>query len=69
MQTRQRTRGAWWLAGAVTLTAILATPYLLELVALDGKDWDRLSSISQTYSALSALFSAAALLGVVASVA
>ncbi|MGV9702117.1 DUF6082 family protein [Streptomyces sp. NPDC003483] len=43
------------------------TPLLLQWAAPGGRDWDELSKISQSYSGLSVLFSAAALLGVVAS--
>ncbi|GGZ22140.1 hypothetical protein GCM10010365_47920 [Streptomyces poonensis] len=47
--------------------AIVMTPFLLQWAAPAEEDWDRLSKISQAYGALSVLFSAAALLGVVAS--
>ncbi|MEV5802883.1 DUF6082 family protein [Streptomyces collinus] len=50
-----------------TLALILATPFILSVLAPDGLDWGRLSSVSQTYGALSVLFSAAALAGVAAS--
>ncbi|MFB6935250.1 DUF6082 family protein [Streptomyces chartreusis] len=68
MQVRQSKWVGWWLAGAAAFIVILATPFLLESVTPDGHDWERLSSISQTYSAVSVLFSAAALLGVVVSI-
>jgi hypothetical protein len=42
---------------------------LLQWAASGEKDWDELSKVSQAYGALSVLFSAAALLGVVASLA
>jgi hypothetical protein len=65
MQVRQSKWVGWWLAGVAAFIVILATPFLLESVAPNGHNWERLSSISQTYSAMSVLFSAAALLGVV----
>ncbi|QKZ20929.1 DUF6082 family protein [Streptomyces chartreusis] len=68
MQVRQNKWVGWWLAGVAAFIVILATPFLLESVAPDGHNWERLSSISQTYSAMSVLFSAAALLGVVVSI-
>ncbi|MFF8426042.1 DUF6082 family protein [Streptomyces sp. NPDC016566] len=45
----------------------MITPFLLQAVAPSNKDWEQLSNISQSYGALSVLFSAAALIGVVAS--
>ncbi|MFD8810573.1 DUF6082 family protein [Streptomyces sp. NPDC059627] len=51
------------------LIGVILTPLALEQVAPNHKDWGRLSSISQTYGALSAPFSAIALLGVAASLA
>ncbi|MFD4605687.1 DUF6082 family protein [Streptomyces sp. NPDC058464] len=50
-----------------TLGLILGTPFILNGMAPDGLDWGRLSNVSQTYGALSVLFSAAALAGVAAS--
>lgn len=58
----------WSLIAVAALVTISATPFLLNAVAPSGLDWERLSSVSQTYGALSVLFSAAALVGVVASV-
>ncbi|WP_320779261.1 DUF6082 family protein [Streptomyces sp. CRN 30] len=49
------------------LGLILATPFILDVLAPSDLDWARLSSVSQTYGALSVLFSAAALAGVAAS--
>ncbi|MFD5890623.1 DUF6082 family protein [Streptomyces sp. NPDC060334] len=59
----------WFGAGLAVLAAIASTPLLLEHAIPDGKDWNRLSDVSQTYGAASVFFSAAALLGVVASIA
>ncbi|MFE7789456.1 DUF6082 family protein [Streptomyces sp. NPDC057460] len=69
MQPQQRRWAFWFGAGLVALMAILSTPFLLERAAPAGKDWDELSAVSQTYGAASVFFSAAALLGVVASIA
>ncbi|MXM67825.1 hypothetical protein GR925_31430 [Streptomyces sp. HUCO-GS316] len=66
---RLRITVVWSLTATATLAAISATPFLLNAVTPAGLNWDRLSSVSQTYSALSVLFSAAALLGVAASIA
>ncbi|GAA5203016.1 hypothetical protein GCM10023323_00130 [Streptomyces thinghirensis] len=55
------------MAGVVTALVIAMTPLLLQWAAPAGLDWDELSKISQTYGALSVFFSAAALLGVAAS--
>lgn len=68
MQVRQSKWVGWWLAGVAAFIVILATPFLLESVAPNGHNWEQLSLISQTYSAMSVLFSAAALLGVVVSI-
>ncbi|MFJ3841849.1 DUF6082 family protein [Streptomyces sp. NPDC090054] len=68
-QPQQRRWAFWSAAAIVALIAIASTPFLLERVVPDGKDWDRLSDVSQTYGAASVFFSAAALLGVVASIA
>ncbi|MGW6026591.1 DUF6082 family protein [Streptomyces sp. NPDC055099] len=68
MQIRQSKWVGWWLGGVAAFIVILATPFLLESVAPSGHNWERLSSISQTYSAVSVIFSAAALLGVVVSI-
>ncbi|WP_256340494.1 DUF6082 family protein [Streptomyces sp. 2231.1] len=46
---------------------ILGTPFLLDVLAPEDLNWGRLSDVSQTYGALSVLFSAAALAGVAAS--
>ncbi|MCF3130230.1 DUF6082 family protein [Streptomyces olivochromogenes] len=46
---------------------ILGTPFILNVLAPDDLDWGRLSNVSQSYGALSVLFSAAALAGVAAS--
>lgn len=67
MHARHRKVITWVMAGAATLTVIALTPFLLQIAAPGGEDWGRLSNISQTYGALSVLFSAAALLGVAAS--
>lgn len=67
MRVRQRIiRALPWASGAVTLIGLgAATPILLNWAAPESTDWDRLSNISQTYSALSIPLSGAALLGVV----
>ncbi|MFE2671059.1 DUF6082 family protein [Streptomyces mirabilis] len=49
------------------LGLILETPFILKMLAPDDLDWAQLSNVSQTYGALSVLFSAAALAGVVVS--
>ncbi|MFG2782343.1 DUF6082 family protein [Streptomyces prunicolor] len=66
---RHRSILFWALIGVLTVLLIVITPFLLEAVAPSSKDWERLSNISQAYGALSVLFSAAALVGVVASLA
>ncbi|MFE3494466.1 DUF6082 family protein [Streptomyces sp. NPDC059169] len=53
----------------LTASAVVITPFLLEAAAPASKDWQQLSDISQAYGALSVLFSAAALVGVIASIA
>ncbi|MFD0001782.1 DUF6082 family protein [Streptomyces sp. NPDC127178] len=68
MQVPQSKWLGWWLAGVAAFIVILVTPFLLESIAPNGRNWERLSSISQTYSAMSVLFSAAALIGVVVSI-
>ncbi|WP_329110747.1 DUF6082 family protein [[Kitasatospora] papulosa] len=67
MRAQHRKILAWVAAGGFTLAVIALTPFLLQAAAPASGDWDRLSDISQTYGALSVLFSAAALLGVAAS--
>ncbi|MFI6942573.1 DUF6082 family protein [Streptomyces sp. NPDC050418] len=57
----------WSLTGVAVLSVIASTPFLLVAVAPDGQNWGELSDISQTYGALSVLFSGAALLGVIVS--
>lgn len=59
----------WSSAALASLATISATPFLLDGLAPRGMNWNRLSDISQTYGALSAIFSAAALVGVVLSIA
>ncbi|MEU6578021.1 DUF6082 family protein [Streptomyces sp. NPDC046805] len=59
----------WCMVAVGLAIAIFLTPLVLEQVAPTQKDWGRLSSVSQTYGALSAPFSAIALLGVAASLA
>ncbi|MFI9771678.1 hypothetical protein ACIHJG_33090 [Streptomyces sp. NPDC052415] len=65
MRVRQRIiRALPWASGALALIGLgAATPLLLNWAAPESADWDRLSSISQTYSALSIPLSGAALLG------
>ncbi|MEV4679575.1 DUF6082 family protein [Streptomyces kurssanovii] len=67
MQVRHRKFLTWSISGIGAIAVIAVTPFLLQVAAPAGKDWDHLSNISQTYGALSVLFSAAALLGVAAS--
>ncbi|MBE8476298.1 DUF6082 family protein [Streptomyces justiciae] len=59
----------WWTAVLSLLSGVALTPTLLELVAPLSGQWERLSAVSQTYGALSTLFSAVALIGVGASLA
>ncbi|MEU6996384.1 DUF6082 family protein [Streptomyces sp. NPDC046465] len=66
---RRRSTAAWGSAAMASFAIIAATPFLLDGLAPHGMDWNRLSDISQTYGALSVLFSAAALVGVVLSIA
>lgn len=66
---RRRRTAAWGGAALAALAIIAATPFLLDGLAPHGMNWNRLSDISQTYGALSVLFSAAALIGVVLSIA
>ncbi|MEU7584413.1 DUF6082 family protein [Streptomyces sp. NPDC041068] len=67
MRIRQRIiRVLPWACSAVALIGLgAAMPFLLNWAAPESTDWDRLSSISQTYAALSIPLSGAALLGVV----
>ncbi|MER7171411.1 DUF6082 family protein [Streptomyces mesophilus] len=65
----RRREVAWAGATAAVLAVIVTTPFLLDAVAPDGLDWGRLSDVSQTYGAVSVFLSAAALLGVIASLA
>lgn len=61
-------RGFVWAAlGTAILVAIVGTPFLLRWAAPAGMDWGELSNISQTYTAISAPLTAAALLGAVVS--
>ncbi|MEU3774853.1 DUF6082 family protein [Streptomyces sp. NPDC032472] len=60
---------AWSGALLVFICGVAATPFALNLVAPKALDWDRLSDISQSYGAVSVVISAAALLGVVTSIA
>ena len=59
----------WGALGVVALTVILATPFTLDALAPKDLDWGQLSDISQTYGAVSVFVSAAALVGVVLSLA
>ncbi|MFG2501975.1 DUF6082 family protein [Streptomyces sp. NPDC048441] len=65
---RHRSAATWSTATLAALAVIFTTPFLLDRLAPRGMDWDRLSNVSQTYGALSVLFSAAALVGVVLSI-
>ncbi|MFF0213294.1 DUF6082 family protein [Streptomyces vinaceus] len=67
------TRGAQQRATVVTLALTLVTlvgagPHLLSWIAPNSLNWQELSLISQTYSAISVVISAAALLGLVVSI-
>ncbi|WP_225826657.1 DUF6082 family protein [Streptomyces naphthomycinicus] len=63
-------RGTVWSAVALaSLSTILVTPFVLDSLAPDGTDWERLSAVSQTYGAVSVFISAAALVGVALSLA
>lgn len=65
-----RQRGVFWGGLSVAVLAIIvATPFILSALAPKDQDWGRLSDISQTYGALSVIVSAAALVGVVLSIA
>ncbi|WP_408995451.1 DUF6082 family protein [Streptomyces caniscabiei] len=66
---RQAKLVTWILTGVAAAVVIALTPWVLQAAAPASKDWQRLSDISQTYGALSVLFSAAALVGVAASLA
>lgn len=57
----------WALITVATVLLIVITPFILQAAAPSTRDWEELSNISQAYGALSVFFSAAALLGVVAS--
>lgn len=59
----------WILIAVATAIVIALTPLVLQAAAPASRDWGRLSDISQTYGALSVLFSAAALVGVATSLA
>ncbi|MET8683319.1 DUF6082 family protein [Streptomyces sp. NPDC004732] len=68
-RTSQYQRATTWAGAALAALAVIsATPFLLSALAPHDLDWNRLSNISQTYGALSVLFSAAALVGVVLSI-
>jgi len=60
-----------WLVYAASLVlavcVIALTPFALSWIAPDGRRWNELSEISQTYSIVSVPLSAAAVLGVVVS--
>lgn len=58
---------AWIPLAAASLALIAGAPFLLQKIASPETDWARLSAISQTYGAVSVLFSAAAFFGVVMS--
>ncbi|MFF4863202.1 DUF6082 family protein [Streptomyces sp. NPDC001231] len=66
---RLRRALVWSALTAALIAAIIASPHLLRLAAPDGTDWAKLSAISQTYTSVSVLLAAAALLGAVASLA
>lgn len=50
----------------VSVGLVVASPWALDTLNASGLDWTRLSSIGQTYGAVSAIIAAIALLGVVA---
>lgn len=63
-------RALAWVGGLIVFVFCVAvTPFILNLVAPKALDWGRLSDISQSYGAVSLVISAAALLGVVTSIA
>ncbi|MFI8933596.1 DUF6082 family protein [Streptomyces sp. NPDC053474] len=67
--SRHRRITAWTGGTLVGMAVIALTPFLLNGLAPHHLDWSRLSDVSQTYGALSVLFSAAALVGVALSIA
>ncbi|WP_406179163.1 DUF6082 family protein [Streptomyces sp. NBC_01006] len=63
-------RALIWIGALIVFVSCVAvTPFVLNLVAPQTLDWGRLSDISQSYGAVSLVISAAALLGVVTSIA
>lgn len=67
---RRILRALAWSGGFLAfIGAVAVTPFVLNLVAPNTLDWNRLSDISQSYGAVSLVISAAALLGVVTSIA
>ncbi|MFI8265832.1 DUF6082 family protein [Streptomyces sp. NPDC085665] len=70
LRLRRIRRALGW-GGALVAFAggVAITPFVLNLIAPSTLDWNRLSDISQSYGAVSLVISAAALLGVVTSIA
>ncbi|WP_327352936.1 DUF6082 family protein [Streptomyces sp. NBC_01304] len=66
-RTAVRRRGAYLGGLGLAVLALAATPFLLDSLASPGRDWERLSNISQTYGAISVVISTVALLAVAAS--
>ncbi|WP_369779697.1 DUF6082 family protein [Streptomyces sp. R33] len=66
---RARRALTWSAVLIVFISGVAATPFLLNLLAPKALDWNRLSDVSQSYGAVSLVISAAALLGVVTSIA
>ncbi|MFD0435566.1 DUF6082 family protein [Streptomyces chartreusis] len=69
--SKERLRDAmvWAALTAALVAAILASPFLLRVVAPGGMDWEELNAISGTYTSVSVLLTAAALLGALATLA
>ncbi|MFF3713301.1 DUF6082 family protein [Streptomyces phaeochromogenes] len=58
-----------WLGVGAGITLIVAgSPFILQAAAPAGMDWSQLSEISQAYSAVAVLFSAAAFFGAIISI-
>ncbi|MER5577561.1 DUF6082 family protein [Streptomyces massasporeus] len=64
---RRQEKWFWWAAALTLVAAVALTPGLVALAAPLSDNWERYSSVSQTYGALSTLFSAIALTAVGAS--
>nr|WSW47848.1 DUF6082 family protein [Streptomyces sp. NBC_01001] len=70
VKLRRARRALTWSAVLIIFTSgVAATPFALNVLAPKSLDWERLSDVSQSYGAVSLVISAAALLGVVTSIA